>query len=176
LLREGDQSAFEQIYLRYMPSVRNYLAVFTRSKEVGREIAQDVFVKLWENRESIDHEKAISAYLFTIARNCALKYLAALKKISTEDISRYDLPEDSVSADSLYLTREVELIIDIAVSRMPPQRRKIYELSRNDKLTNAEIAELLKISKNTVENHITTALKEIKKAYAGYACLFSALI
>jgi RNA polymerase sigma-70 factor (ECF subfamily) len=159
-----------------MPSVRNYLTVFTRSKEAGIEIAQDVFVKLWENRESIDHERAISGYLFTIARNCALKYLAAVKKISTEDISRYDMPEDSASADNLYIAREMELIIDIAVSRMPPQRRKIYELSRNDKLSNAEIAELLKISKNTVENHITTALKDIKRAYSGYACMFSVLV
>jgi RNA polymerase sigma-70 factor (ECF subfamily) len=177
LLRDGDQNAFEQIYLHYMPSVRDYLVMFTRSKEAGREIAQDVFVKLWENRERIDHEKAISGYLFTIARNYALKYLATLNKYSTEDIStREVVAEESASADTLYLTREVELIVEIAVSRMPPQRRKIYELSRNDKLSNAEIAELMKISKNTVENHITSALREIRKAWASYACLLGLMI
>jgi RNA polymerase sigma-70 factor (ECF subfamily) len=169
-LRDGDTTAFETLYGRYLRPVTNYLTAFTRSTDTGREIAQDVFVRLWERREGIDPDKNIVRYLFTMARNRALDLIEDEKHYASEGVEAQDQREDTLSfaADIEYIAHEAELIIDIAISLMPPQRRKIYELSRKEQMSNTQIAELMGISKNTVENHITTALNDLRRTYAEY--------
>jgi RNA polymerase sigma-70 factor (ECF subfamily) len=169
-LRDGDHRAFETLYLRYMPAIRNFLIVLTRSNDVGNEIAQDVFVKLWKRLEHVDPDKDIGSYLYKIAKNEAFNYLDKLKRIRTEYFETYEQYEDTgATPDQEYFAREMELIVDIALSRMPPRQRNVFELSRKERMSNTDIAELLQISKSTVENHITTALNDLRKVYAKYA-------
>jgi RNA polymerase sigma-70 factor (ECF subfamily) len=159
----GDQQAFEAVYLRYVSSIRHFLTFLTRSNDIGQEIAQDVFVTLWERRKNIDPQKNISGYLYTIAKNCALKHFNAQKGVSTAELSLVDRLQNAASADAELTAWETEQLVEVVVARMPAQRRKIYELSRKEGLSNGEIADRLNISKNTVENHITTALKNLRK-------------
>lgn len=166
LLRElnaGNQAAFEKVYLHYVSSVKNFLTALMRSGEIAEEITQEVFVTLWEKRSHVNPDKNVSAYIYTIAKNFAFKYFNRNKIFSSEDVLSAGNVESDVTPDSILIQKEKEILVEIAVSQMPPQRRKIYEMSRLQGLTNGEIAERLHISKNTVENHITSALNDLRE-------------
>lgn len=163
-LRRGDQQAFEAVYLRYVASLGEFLSALVRSSEVGSELTQDVFVTLWERRENIDPDKNISGYLYTIAKNHAFKFLNRRKNTPVREIEQADGVAESLDPpDRAMLAAELGQIVDQAVGRMPAQRRRIFELSRQQGLSNAEIALQLGISKSTVENHITSALKDLRE-------------
>ena len=162
-LREGNHLAYEKVYLHYVSSVKNFLTRLTRSKQTAEEITQEVFVTIWERRENIDPRKNISGYLYVIAKNFALKYFKKNQILFDNEFQVKENPLLDIAPDEILIAKEKELLTEIAVKKMPAKRRKVYELSRKDGLTNSEIAEKLHISKNTVENHITSALKEIRE-------------
>ena len=162
-LRDGNHLAYEKVYLHYVSSVKNFLTMLTRSKQTAEEITQEVFVTIWERRKNIDPQKNISGYLYVIAKNFALKYFRKNQMLLGSEFQVMKNPLLDVAPDEILIAKEKALLTEIAVRKMPAQRRKVYELSRKDGLTNSEIAERLQISKNTVENHITSALKDIRE-------------
>ena len=159
----GDDSAFREVYLHYFDAVADFLEVLTKSQADAEEITQDVFVALWEKRDRIDPSKNIRGYIYTYAHNAVLNYFKHKKvegkylQFAANDVRRYE------TSDDIVIARETELVIRIAVERMPAQRRRIFEMSRFEGVSNDDIALQLGISKNTVENHITTAVKDIRK-------------
>jgi RNA polymerase sigma-70 factor (ECF subfamily) len=161
-LREGKHFAYEEIYLHYASSIKKFLTVLTRSKETAKELTQEVFITLWEKRENIDPNNNIVGYLYVIAKNLALKHFRDNKIIFSEEFHHRDNLLLDIAPDEILLAKEKKILTEITIRKMPPQRRKIYELSRKEGLTNREIAERLCISKNTVENHITSALKDLR--------------
>ena len=106
----------------------------------------------------------MDAYLFRIARNAVFRYIERsllFKNYQFRQLS--DDNSDLYEIESELNAKELELIIAIAVERMPSQRRKIYQMSREQGLSNENIARELNISKRTVENHLTQALADIRK-------------
>jgi len=170
-LRGGDPSAFETVYLHYAGPVKNFLTALTRSDEAGDEITQEVFVTLWEKRDRIDPERGISGYLYTIAKNYAFKYLSKGKHLVYESDGVAEPSDLERSPAEILIQKEKELLVEIAIRRMPTQRRKIFEMSRKEGLSNGEIAEKLNLSKNTVENHITSALKDLREVLTFFMLL-----
>ena len=165
-MRSGDHDAYREIYIHYIDSVTDFLKMLTKSPEDAEEIAQDVFVSLWEKRDKIDPSKNIRGYIYTYARNAVLNYFKHKKvedkymRFAANAVQRYE------TSDDIVIARETELLIMIAVERMPAQRRRVFQMSRFEGLSNDEIAMRLNISKNTVENHITTAVKDIRRVLA----------
>jgi len=93
-----------------------------------------------------------------------------LKRLNSDKTISYDaeLPVKenhslAIAPDEIFIGKETEILIEILTRKMPPQRRRIFEFNRKEGLTNDEIARRLNISKNTVENHITSALKDLRK-------------
>lgn len=164
LLQKGEHKAFEQVFIAYFNKVKYFIERIIRSENDAEELAQDIFIKLWINRESIDANKSISSYLFTLARNAAFNYL---KHQQVEEAYVHDqfirIEEVSDTEEILY-AKEIALLIEMTVNKMPEQRKRIYRLSRDSGLTNTEIAGKLNISKKTVENQLSLALKELRKA------------
>ena len=172
-LQNGDHRAFEEVFLTYFDKVKYLLTGLLRSESDAEELAQDIFVKLWINRLSIDPSKAFNTYIYTIARNTAFNYLK--HKLVEENFrnSLNDLDvEEADSSDEILFAKEISLLVEMTVCRMPVQRRKIYQMSREKGISNNEIAEELGISKKTVENQISLALQEIKRVISAFLIFF----
>lgn len=161
-IRNGDEVSFAHYYENSIDRLIYHIQAVTRDMEEARNIAQDTFVKLWQQREEI---KQFDGFLFTTATNAALN---ALKKKQVQ--SRYSNEQQYLqdaadhSADARIVAKETELRIRQAILNMSPQRRKVFELSRENNLTYNEIAERMGLSYNTVKNYMSAALEEIRSA------------
>lgn len=171
-LQNGNHKAFEEVFLAYFDKVKCFLTGILRSESDAEELAQDIFVKLWMNHTSINPNKAFSFYLYTIARNTALNHLK--HKLIEENFRKTfdDLDEGVDSSDEILYAKEIGLLVEMAVYRMPAQRRKIYQMSREKGVSNSEIAEELGVSKKTVENQLSLALQDIKRVISFFFIFF----
>lgn len=124
------------------------------------ELAMDIFIYLWENRETFQIQLSLKAYLFQAAKNKCLNELR--KKKETVGLDGVEVSTINTSVSTLE-TEELYRLIQEAVFSLPDKCRNIFLLSRRENLTNQEIARRLNISVKTVEGQITTALKKIKK-------------
>lgn len=163
-LKEGDETAFESIYWKYNSHVFNFINSLLYDRILSEDITQSVFMKIWERRESIDLDKGFDAYLFTIARNMVYKETenrllseSAFHALSQQQSDEDFLMEEKLDADSL------RLYIDSLIEQLPLSRKKIFELSRKENLSNKEIAARLSISEKTVETQLYRSLRFLKQ-------------
>lgn len=170
-LKDGEHSAFEEVFLLYYEKVKYFINSLLKSPELSEELSQEIFVNLWEQRVKIDPYKNFNAYLYVITRNTVYNYVKSKK---VRDRYAYTAIELSASAngEELVIAKEMELLVDIAVSRMPKQRRKIFEMSRNEGMSNEKIAEQLNITKNAVEKQLRLALGDVRDMIALVTILF----
>lgn len=164
---------FEGFFLDYYPRVKGFINGLLQDAEEAEDLSQDIFMSLWQNRGNLKQIDNLDAYLFRIARNAVFRYIERsllFKNYQSRQLS--DDNSDLYEIESELNAKELELIIAIAVERMPSQRRKIYQMSREQGISNENIARELNISKRTVENHLTQALADIRKilfwAHYGY--------
>lgn len=161
-IAEGDKGAFDKMFFMYYPKVQNYLSHFIYSKEESEDMAQDFFIKLWNNRSRLVSIKNPDSYFFVSSKNMALNYLKKVKYDRVDIAECMDIPSGG-AVDKEYEAFEAELLIRLIADNMPKERRRIFYMSRYDGLSNSDIALRLGISKKTVENQINRALKELKK-------------
>lgn len=166
-LKDGDHKAFETVFIAYYNKTKAFIYGYLKSESDAEELAEDLFVSLWENRKKINTAKSFSSYLHTIARNTAINFLKH-KYLHNTYLSNIQYTEYSSTSEDELIAKELGLLIDDLVSNMPDQRKKIYLLSRNGGLTNTEIAEKLNTTKRNVESQLSLALKEIRKAISSF--------
>lgn len=159
----GNVKAFELLFFSYQPRLVHFLVGLTHDKEVSRDIAQDLFLALWKDREKLKDVRSFSSYLFQMARFTVYDYFDRL--VVSEKYTNEFLMEASVSQseEEALFARELQSIISHTVEQMSPQRKLIYQMSREQGLSNDEIATRLNISKRTVENHLTAVLAILRK-------------
>lgn len=163
-LGQGDHAAFEQLFLSYQPKVKAFLMGFLKDEEEVSDMVQDLFFKIWVNRETISQVTSFKAYLFRMARNMIYDHFEhSLVKESYEKKQQNKPDYTDLVENDLYV-KELELLIDIDIQQMPEQRKRVFTMSRKEGMTNDEIANQLQLSKRTVENHITQALADLRKA------------
>lgn len=169
-LAQGNQEAFQKIFERYYAKILCFISGIIKSDDEAEDLCQEVFVKIWINRANFVDVRNLGVYLYVLSRNLTYNYLES--KL-TSQIRMEEQPfneEDSHSPLDDLVAKDMQLLIDMVVESMPSQRKIIYKLSREEGLSNAEIAEKLQISKKTVENHLTLALRELRNALL--TCLF----
>lgn len=162
-LAKGDHHSYELLFLHYHPKILHFLYGFIKEEEEAFDMAQDIFYKVWIHRESMGGVSSFKAYLFSMARHhiynhyehnlVRSKYAATQLGLSAE----YDMEEE-------FYAKELSSFIESAVEKMPEQRKTIFRLSRKDGFSGEEIAEQMNLSKRTVENHLSNALNDLRKA------------
>lgn len=168
----GDIGSFERIFRLYHPRLVAFLIGLLHDEDEGRDMAQDIFVSLWENREKLSEIKSFSAYLFTIARCAVYNYYDHLN-VESKYAAEYLLTHtEDFSEEEKIFARELRAAIDRTVDGMSAQRKRVYIMSRKENLTNDEIAERLGISKRTVENHLSAVLATLRKLIVNAVILF----
>jgi len=161
-LRNGEHKAFEVIFTAYYNKVRYFINGLLKSEADAEELAQDIFVKLWINRESINLHKSFNAYIYAVARNAAFNFLKH-KLVEASYLEDYTELNEVADSEQLIFAKEIGLLVELTVGKMPVQRKTIYQLSRNQGLSNNEIACQLGIAKKTVENQLSLALQELRR-------------
>ncbi len=160
----GDQRAFTVLFDAYYQGLGSYVYKVTESKELTEEIVQDAFMKVWEKREMLGEIDNFSSFLFILSRNRMLNYLRQLAKLRAQQLSwSKEHENDSYVMDSASPNDEYDLIIQNAVSELPPQQQKVYLLSRHERLKYEEIAFQMGLSKETVKKHMHLALSFLKQ-------------
>ena len=159
----GDESAFRKIYDSYRPKIYAYALHLTEHESLADDIIQDVFLKVWINRHSLVNITNFNAWLYAIARN----HIAdAMKAIAKERISHKQwgriIPMGSNHVEEAMADKENQYLLQQALSKLSPQQRLIYNLTRDAGAKHAEIAGQLNISRNTVKTHLVHALKSIR--------------
>lgn len=167
----GDENAFKAIFLNYFPRVKGFIAHLIKNEAVAEDLSQEIFVNLWELRESLPQIRSFDAYLYRMAKNAVLNHV---KRNSYHEryISHEILKQEEFTIEEEVFAKEIELLVELTVSKMPEQRKRIYTMSRLEGLKNEEIAEKLNITKKTVENHLNAALKDIRKSILYFLLFF----
>ena len=170
-LSEGNQSAFNAVFEHYYPRVYEFIRRIVKSDTLSEDIAQDIFVKIWERREMFGVEvQSFGKYIYVMSRNAAINAIRRTGRLTTlaDDVANR---AENFSIEDDYYAREKELIIRLTVCQMPEQRRRIFEMSRYMGMDNQTIATTLNLSKKTVENHLTLALKTLRSVLACWIAL-----
>lgn len=167
LLSFGEEDAFRELYIRYKDKIWYYCFCFLKSEEETNDIIQEVFIRLWEMREFINSELSISSFLFTITRNSVLNYLRdtdTRRRIKKALLLKVVYDGDKTD-EQLIFSDYQQLLIE-AIDKLPPKRKIIFNMSRNENLSHKEIASQLGISIHTVQEHISESLRFIKTYFA----------
>ncbi len=166
-IKHGDKKAFEDTFHAYYSALCGFAMRFVRDPDEAEEVVQDTFVRIWQKREQISINHSLKSYLFQSVRNSCLntlKHQVVVREYES-DQQMYALREDMV--DSV-VTDELESKIKATIGLLPPERKKIFLMSRDEGLRYAEIAEKLNISVKTVENQIGRALKFLREELADF--------
>jgi RNA polymerase sigma-70 factor (ECF subfamily) len=175
-IKLGDQEAFRLIYKEFYIGLCIHANRFLHKKESAEEIVQEVFLRFWERRESIDIQETIGAYLFQSVRNACLNHLKHLQveqKFQQEVTDMLKEAEDfytitQENGQSIYLARELEHHINTAIEGLPEQCREIFKMSRFDGFRNQEIADKKGITIHTVQKQISIALEKLRVVLTPY--------
>ena len=160
----GDQQAFTELFLLYKHQLYGFALRLTQSPELAQDITQDVFLKLWKDRSNLEQIENFGGYIFKLAQNQAIN---AFKRMANETLilSKIKKATDiyEVGTERALEYKDAQNLINDVVTKLPPQQKLIYKLSREDGLKHIEIASQLKISPSTVKNHLTLALRAIRE-------------
>ena len=163
-LRQGNIQAFNELFDRYGKRLYHFSIGYLKSAQDAEEIVQEVFLKIWKTREELLVEKSFESYLFTIAKNAILNTIRKSKSEQVYLTYAKIYTGKNVLLDEELNFRELEKAYRLVIEQLSPHRKKIYVLSKEQALSNAEIAQMMNISVKTVENQLAIALQKIGSA------------
>ena len=168
---KGDETAFAKFVEPIFDRLFGFALSATKSSELAEEIVQDVFLRIWQHRTELTEIDNLTGWVFTITRN--LTYNTIRRQLTEPQLVRhldtYFLLTPASAVDNLSF-KETLALVQQAAGTLPPQQEVVFKLNRIRGLTLDEIAEQLKLSKETVKKHLTQALKTVRtylRAHSG---------
>lgn len=160
----GDEDAFREVFHACnRHKIYPFVFKLTHSKAVAEDIVQETFLRLWIHREEVGEMEYPLSWLYKVASNLSLSWLrshtAEIRRMQKMKTAVHTKKERVVEQLSF---KETQVLLSQAVKKLPPRRKQIYKLSREQGLSHQEIAEQLQLSPNTIKNQMVSALKFIK--------------
>ncbi|HXB31103.1 MAG TPA: RNA polymerase sigma-70 factor [Puia sp.] len=164
---DGDEEAFKKIYYQFYKRLYQFSLSLVKTKEAAEEIAEDVFIKIWQQKENLSAIKNLRVYLYIATKNTSLNYLSKKAKenlFEPFDNINIDLYKSTITPEELMITAEMYRKIQHQVEALPPRCKMIFKLIREDGLKYKEVSDILNISVNTIDVQIAIAIKKIALA------------
>jgi RNA polymerase sigma-70 factor, ECF subfamily len=173
--KEGDRRAFEYYFKKYYDSIVGFGIQFIGDQDKARSIAQDAFIKLWENREKVQKINGIQSFLYTSVKTDCLNLIRhnkvvrkyESKKLHEREISLNTEILNSLNFDPLTFS-ELQSLIEKSIEELPDKCKLVFVKKRFENKKNKEIADELGITLKAVEANITRATKFLKLRLSHY--------
>lgn len=159
----GNRDWFKDVFNKYFEYIRNYLFYLTGDAMLSDDLAQDVFLQLWEKRDQVKSE-TIKPFLFTIARNSFLKNYRR-NKIDIKFRSTYVVQVENESPEFVLEVIELDQKLQKTISALPEKCRVVFLMHRIDDMTYAQIADSLGVSVKAIEKQMSKALSILRKEF-----------
>lgn len=160
-MQEPENRDFEKIFKEHYKSLCDFAYNLLQDRDLAKDTVQEVFLKLWKNRDNLEMGTSIRSYLFKATSHTALNHLRFSKKIIRMDEEGFNAMSSPSGTEEIGF-KELELKIRASIDRLPPKCKVIYLLSRHEGLKYQEIADTLDISLKTVENQMGIALEKLR--------------
>ncbi|WP_153796326.1 RNA polymerase sigma-70 factor [Foetidibacter luteolus] len=163
-IAHGEEQALAELYQHFHKKLQHFAKAIVRNEETAEELVEDVFVKLWCNRNRIASIENLTVYLYVAVKN---KSLNTLSRKATELVSKgfdfldIDIDDNTPGPQDLMITAEMMQRMNKAIDALPPRCKMIFKLVREDGLKYKEVAEILNISVNTIDAQMAIAVKRI---------------
>lgn len=167
-MKAGDRESFNQVFRRYYSPMVRFCIRYVADSDIASEIVQDLFVKLWSNREKISFNTSFESYMLTSVRNSAITYINKERAHNEVNHRMFSEESDNTDPSETLQSNNLEESYRQILKDMPDKRREVFLASRYDGLKYAEIAEKLGISQKTVEAQMTAAIKQLKDGLKPY--------
>jgi RNA polymerase sigma-70 factor (family 1) len=163
LLKRADEAALTEIYSRYQPILYSHAYRRFPDREQVRDIIQDLFAYLWNNREDLQFTNSLSAYLYSSVRNKILNNFRdqKVKDAFTSSLLEF-IDQGHNTTEEWIRERELVNLVEKEVAGLPAQMRLIFEMSRNVQMSHQEIAAELQLSPHTVRTQVRNALRILR--------------
>jgi RNA polymerase sigma-70 factor (family 1) len=164
----GNEMVFEQLYGYFYRRLFHFALSMVKVKEAAEEIIEDVYIRIWRQRENITAVRSLKVYLYTAVKNSSLNYLSKKAKENiTEPFDHLHVEfREAADPEQLMITAEMFGKIRQAVEALPPRCKMIFKLIREDGLKYKEVSEILNISVNTIDAQMAIAVARIATALA----------
>lgn len=169
-ISNGSQKSFEVVYKAYFEEVVRYAYRYLEDKDIAFEIVQDVFVKLWENREGITEIKSIRAYIYRSVYNSIVNYFSHKKvirkheKSAISELKRIELEDFE---DTFYGYDNHDKLYEF-INELPEKNRAVFKMKYFEEKKYREISREMNITERTVETHIRNAIRELRSKFKNF--------
>ncbi|GGA86333.1 DNA-directed RNA polymerase sigma-70 factor [Flavobacterium palustre] len=164
-LQNNEEGALTIIYKEYWEIM--FLAAYNlvKDRSVCEDIVQEVFISLWQRRDKIQIKVSLKSYLYTSTVYKVYDHFNKNKKMAKDELfDNFENKIETSNPETKLMHQELISYLDTIVDSLPDKCKEVYKLSRENMLSNKEIAEQLNISQRTVEGHISKALKILKES------------
>jgi RNA polymerase sigma-70 factor, ECF subfamily len=172
-LHSGDQRAYGMLIRLYFQPLTIYAKSITLDSEQAKDIVQEVFVKIWNARNSLDVRSSLKSYLYRMTHNACIDQLrkdksrSSTKSVSYDDsqhrMQAFEIQDQEIFFDLMF-SEELEVLLQNAIDQLPGQCREIFILCRYEQLSYQEISQKLTISLSTVKTQMVRAMKKLHES------------
>lgn len=162
-----DEKAFSELFNRYYSGLCVYAFQFLHDDQKTQELVQEVFVQVWVKRKEIQVHSSVKSYLFRAVKNQLINWVNH-QKVEQKYLEMIRSEQEQLQPGQYFLEVDLQQKIEASVEALPPKRKEIFKLSREEGLTYREIAEKLEVSVKTVETQMGLALKQLREDLKEY--------
>lgn len=169
-MMEGDRESFKYFFDKYYTHLCNFVLLYVKDPVLAEEVVQDIFVYFWESKHKLNINTSVQSYLFSASKFKSLNLIRDQRTHAKaiESMRGTAQGSDSLDESTFDNPEELEQILLDSIAQLPERCRMVFMLSKNEKLSNNEIASQLGISVKTVENQMTIALKKLRETLMPY--------